>query len=264
MKFHRAYTTCRFGQLHYGRMGQGRTLILLHQNPYSMMEFSVFAAEMAADRDIIAFDMPGNGMSDTPPETVLLPDYAGALADGLDALGVTGAVDVLGYHTGAYLAVELAVARPDIVGRIILSGIAYRTASERAAQLAAHKRVLPSDDDGESVLDFVKRMWNYTVVLRDPSVPLERAITRYADRIRPMHRATWPYEAVWRFDALERFAAVTQPALVLQANDPRFAHWRQAVARLGNATVLEFPHLHKDIWDTGAPAFAAAIRGWQA
>ena len=72
----RGYTDCRFGQLHYIRAvpATGVTsrppLILLHQNPSSSVEYEALLKVMATDREVVAFDTPGNGMSDWPPRTI--------------------------------------------------------------------------------------------------------------------------------------------------------------------------------------------------
>ncbi len=47
---------------------------------------------------------------------------AGAMADALDGFGLRrkaalGAVDVFGFHTGVFIASELAITRPDLVRR---------------------------------------------------------------------------------------------------------------------------------------------------
>jgi pimeloyl-ACP methyl ester carboxylesterase len=82
----RGYTECRFGQMHFieGRpaavTGLKTPLILLHQNPSSSMEYRFLLKDMAQDRRVIAFDTPGNGMSDRPPEAQSIAGYAAATA----------------------------------------------------------------------------------------------------------------------------------------------------------------------------------------
>ena len=57
------------------------------------------------------------------------------MADALDGMGFgargKGPVDVFGLHTGVFIACELALMRPDLVRRIVMSGIPYRTPEER-------------------------------------------------------------------------------------------------------------------------------------
>jgi pimeloyl-ACP methyl ester carboxylesterase len=262
LNMQRGYVNCRYGQLHYRTGGVGeKTLVLLHQTPSSGAEFLAFAEEMAKDRRVIAFDTPGNGMSDSPAEPLSMADYAAAFADGLDALGGGQKYDLLGCHTGAYLAAELAIARPDLVTKLILCGIAFRPAAERAERLSANP--LPALDEA-AMKDFVTAQWQYIVAERHPAMPLGRALDIFADRIRPWERASWPYQGVWRYDAEARFALVTQPTLVLQPHEPLFPHWRDPVYCLVDAKVIEFPDLHKDVFDVGSEKLARAIREWDA
>jgi pimeloyl-ACP methyl ester carboxylesterase len=255
------YVNCRYGQLHLRAAGPGtKPIVLLHQTPSSSAEYLAFAQQLATDRRVIAFDTPGNGMSDSPPAPLSMEDYAAAFADGLEALAGGQQYDVLGCHTGAYLAAELAIARPDLIGRLIVCGLAFRPAVERAERLAAP---LPALDEA-AMREFVIAQWHYIVAERDPAMPLDRALAIFADRIRPWERAAWPYQGVWRYDAEARFALITQPVLVLQPHEPLFPHWRDPVARLADARVIEFPGLHRDIFDVGGAALARAIREWDA
>jgi len=128
--------TCRYGRLHYLSGGAGGIpLVLLHQTPFSSAAFLPLARKLVAERRVIAFDTPGFGQSDPPPAPLSMDAYAAAFADALDEMGERQ-VDVLGYHTGAYLAAELAIARPDLVRRVSLSGIPFRPLAERQAKLA--------------------------------------------------------------------------------------------------------------------------------
>jgi pimeloyl-ACP methyl ester carboxylesterase len=256
----RSYVDCRYGQLHFRTAGPHTTpLVLLHQTPSSSAEYLAFAQELATDRRVIAFDPPGNGMSDGPSAPLSMEEYAAAFADGLTALASGQTYDVLGCHTGAYLAAELAIARPDLIGRLIFCGIAYRPAADRARRLA--ESPLAALDEA-AMREFVTAQWQYIVAERDRAMPLQRALALFADRIRPWERAGWPYQGVWRYDAEARFALITQPVLVLQPHEPLFPHWRDPVARLAEARVIEFPHLHREIFDVGAAELARAIREW--
>ena len=267
----RAYTRGRFGQLHYmiGRppsAARAPPLVLLHQNPSSSLEYRSLARAMAKDRVVIAFDTPGNGMSESPPEPQSMAAYAAAFADGLDALGlaVERKVDVLGFHTGAYLAVELALARPDLVGRVILSGVPFRSPEERAIRLEAALHPPPLTEDGNGVFEAMRWMWGFVVSGRDPATPLERAVELFADKIKPMHRSAWPYIGVWSYDAEDRLPRLTQPVLILQPHEPLLEATRAAAALIPTAQLVEYPHLDQDVFEAGVGDFARAIRSWSA
>jgi pimeloyl-ACP methyl ester carboxylesterase len=90
----RAYTDCCFGQLHYHAAAPAPeaiaapTLVLLHQNPSSSVEYGALIEDMARDRRVYAFDTPGYGMSDRPEEAQSIASYAAAIGEGIRALGL--------------------------------------------------------------------------------------------------------------------------------------------------------------------------------
>ena len=111
-------------------------------------------------RRVMAMDTPGYGRSDPPPEPQPMIELAGTAADALDALGYgangQGAVDVIGYHTGTFIASELAVIRPDLVRRLVLVPNTHGNLQENsraAAQLLPDVRVVEMPDLTHGVFD---------------------------------------------------------------------------------------------------------------
>lgn len=96
-------------------------LVLLHQTPRSADEFAEVIPRLARERRVLAIDTPGYGCSDRVPGQPSVEDYAAAVLQALDALGVDRFVPV-GHHTGEIVAVELAAAAPERVERVALSG----------------------------------------------------------------------------------------------------------------------------------------------
>ena len=121
----RRYVPGPHGQVHlYDSGGEGVPLLMLHQSPTSSLDWAAtFPAFARAGQRIIAMDTPGMGMSDAPAEPPVIADYAEAAFAVLEALGVERA-HVIGHHTGAQIAAELAAAHPDRVDRLILFGVA--------------------------------------------------------------------------------------------------------------------------------------------
>jgi pimeloyl-ACP methyl ester carboxylesterase len=120
----RAYFDCRFGQLHVrtafptsGGFNEQVTLFCLHGSADGCRMFARFLPLIADQRSVYAPDLPGSGESDAA-ETGL-EDPAGAIADLASQLCLRQ-IDVLGFDSGAGVAVELAIARPDLVRRVVL------------------------------------------------------------------------------------------------------------------------------------------------
>lgn len=76
---------------------------------------------MAAKYRVIAMDIFGHGDSDPPPIGSHIEDAAGTVVSFLDALGI-GRSRVLGQHTGAAIATEVAASYPDRVEKLVLVG----------------------------------------------------------------------------------------------------------------------------------------------
>ncbi|MDQ1341649.1 MAG: hypothetical protein QG571_265, partial [Pseudomonadota bacterium] len=75
------------GQVHciVAGEGAGAPLLLLHQTPRSVDEYSEVLPLLARERRVIALDTPGYGCSDRVPGQPSIADYAGAAIDVLDA-----------------------------------------------------------------------------------------------------------------------------------------------------------------------------------
>jgi pimeloyl-ACP methyl ester carboxylesterase len=95
--------------LNYVRRGSGEPLLLLHPLGGSMVVWEPVLERLAAERDVIAVDMPGFG--DSPPLRGGAEPTPPALAAGvgafLDSLGVDDA-HLVGNSLGAWVAIELA------------------------------------------------------------------------------------------------------------------------------------------------------------
>lgn len=268
----KAYTSCRYGQMHYRTAGRPRQvsrppLILLHQNPSSSIEYETFMLAMAEDRLVIAFDTPGNGMSDPPPAPPTMADYAESFSEALTALGLDregGQVDSFGYHTGTYLAAELGRLRPGFVRRIILSGIPARPAEQRAKLLREAEETPAPSEGGEEIFKHLQWLWSHVVGERDKRVPIARAVDVFGERAKPLVRRAWPYVGVWSYDVAERFPRITQPTLILQAREPLFEVSRASSTLIPNARFVDAAPLSRDIFEVGVDQLAREMRAFLA
>ena len=159
----RAYFDCRFGQLHVrtafpstGGFDEQVTLFCLHADQSSSRAFIRFLPEIADVRSVYAPDLPGLGESDPSPNASLA-EAAGAVSDLADDLRLRQ-IDVLGIHSGGRAALDLAAARPTLVRRVVLAGMAadanlpaiehpaliMRTRLETADDIAKLKTALPN------------------------------------------------------------------------------------------------------------------------
>lgn len=96
--------------LNHVRRGEGEPLLLLHSLGGSLIQWSPVMERFAAEREVIAVDMPGFGESAELPDGVSprAVNLATAVLDFYDALGIEGKPAVAGISLGGWVAVECA------------------------------------------------------------------------------------------------------------------------------------------------------------
>jgi pimeloyl-ACP methyl ester carboxylesterase len=96
-------------------------LFCLHSEQNSSRAFARFLPEIGDVRSAYAPDLPGHGESD-PSTGSSVAEAAGAISDLANDLRLRQ-IDVLGMHTGALVAMDLAALRPELVRRLVLVGL---------------------------------------------------------------------------------------------------------------------------------------------
>ncbi len=123
------YVDCRFGQLHLhtsfpssGGFDELTPLLCATPPTLTGRSFRPVLRDLGRDRSVYAPDMPGSGESDAPESSPVVADHAAAFVDLIDSLRLKQ-VDVIGYQAGSLAAIELALAKPEQVRRLILIGV---------------------------------------------------------------------------------------------------------------------------------------------
>ena len=114
----RAFADLSVGQVHYACAGEegAPAVLLLHQTPRSWAEYKDVMPLVARRYRAIAMDTVGFGDSAPAPWAPSIEHWAQVALELLDALGIAKA-DVVGHHTGGVIAVEMAAAFPERVGK---------------------------------------------------------------------------------------------------------------------------------------------------
>jgi pimeloyl-ACP methyl ester carboxylesterase len=120
------------GTIHCAIAGTGRPVLLLHQTPRSWDEYRDVLPLLGRHFHAIAMDTIGFGDSSKPPLGRDSIEHWAEVAMSLaDALGI-GRLSVVGHHTGAVIATEMAAAYPDRIEAAVLSASALVDAGFRA------------------------------------------------------------------------------------------------------------------------------------
>lgn len=267
--FKRSYVDGAHGQVHVltARPSTGEAsgiaMICLAPNPMAGRYFRLFMEELASDRVVIAPDYPGLGQSDAPAQLPDMAGYADAMAGVLDALGYgddgLGRVDVCGYHTGAMVAVELAVRRPELVNRLVLAGIPFFEGEERERMYRENVVANALEDD----FDSLRGSWQFAVSDREDGVSLERAYGNFVDLLRQRPIMHYAYHAVFSYAAEEQAPKVVQPVLVLNTHGGLEKETRALAPYFREVTLVEIPELRHGVFDVGATILARHIRDWK-
>jgi 3-oxoadipate enol-lactonase len=106
--------------LYHELKGDGPPLVLVHAGICDSRMWDPQWRTFAAGHRLLRHDMRGFGRSPIPPEPY---SHAADLAALLDSQAITGAA-LVAVSMGGRVALELAVARPDLVSRLVVSGAA--------------------------------------------------------------------------------------------------------------------------------------------
>jgi len=255
----RAYVDGRFGQIHYrraGSLGARSPLLLLHPGRLSSLVFEGFMPEIGRDRTVIAPDTPGCGMSDAPPTPPTIGDYASTMLDLVDALGL-GMVDVLGYHTGALVAVDMARRqRSAVVRRIVMVSAAVLTPEEAAAmrtQYAPKPLDARPSDMAQTWPTFRREDWR--MELNDA-----RAWNIFLDSQRGVETGGWNLEAAMDYPLAEALPHVENPILVLNPKDELSPFTARAAKLLKNGHIHDLPEWGHGFFTAKGFETAAIVR----
>ncbi len=262
-----AYVKAGYGQVHYLRaeppdQPRHTPLVCLHPMPYAGEYFRTLMAEIGKDRVVLAPDLPGYGQSTAPPEPASIEGHAKATIEWLEAIGFGGRgggrVDLLGYHTGDFLAAEIALLRPDVVRRLVLVGIPYFTGDDRQSRYDQMTVEHPITDD----LSSLQGRWKFTVGARAPEVSLERAVELFVSELHAGAKSWWGFHSAFSYPAEQRLPQLTHPTAVLVVEGGLADATREAATLIEGAQVVEVSGVGRGAFELGVVPLAKEVRAF--
>ncbi len=265
----RGFADLPAGQVHYRTAGSDAdrpALAMIHQSPGSSKQLEGLIRALAPSRRVLAPDTLGNGDSDPPPPAPDIFRLAEAAWGALDAL-LPGQFDLYGSHTGASIAMEIAIAHPDRVRRLIIDGMGLYEATAQSEMLERYAREIAPDAEGTQLL----KVWHFcrdqylfwpyynrTAAGRLPNgLPeageLHDFVVEVLKAMRTYHHS---YRAAFRHPKRDRLPLLRLPVLVAcSPSDMLFRSFAEVAALVPGARTAELPP-----WgDPGFIAGAAAI-----
>ena len=250
----RDYANTRTGQVLVRRIAAQnpsgkRPLVLFHGSLWSSAGLEAKLLAYSTDRSVVTFDIPGVGDSPAVREAPDMPEIAAIIGDALDDLGI-GDVDLQGGHSGAMIAIDVAIKRPDRVKHVILDGVTMFSDEHLAEMLPRYLIPLRVTDDGSFLLwawHFLRDMYLW-YPWYDHRAEFVRSDARVLDP-EAQHRSmvdflkggrTYPdyYRAAIAFPTRTRLPLVTAPTLLCcSLNDILRLETEEAVTLMPNAVM---------------------------
>lgn len=248
------------GMLHCAISGEGDAVLLLHQTPRSWLEYEDVLPLLGRRRRAIALDTVGFGDSARlPPGENSIERWAEVAVSLLDALDIRR-VSVVGHHTGAYVATEIAAAYPTRVTGAVLSSLSFEPEEERLRQTSGRAAV----DDVDPMLDgeHLVELWRKRAAFYPRDVML---LERYlVDCLKAGPLAAEGHRVAARYRLEKRLTAVACPVLLLAAtHDPHaYPSLPRLRALLPDAAITEIEGGMVPLPDQLPQAFATAVEAF--
>ena len=254
----RFYFDAPFGQLHGRRLaanGEAKlpALLCLHPAPYSGAYFTTVMPLLNNGRDVIALDYPGYGGSDATDGDLSIELIAAAIGAFIN--NEQQPLDLLGFHTGCLVAVELARGTSAGIRRIILCDVPFFSADAQAGLRQKMANPLPVTHKLESL----SGAWDVDVRKRIADLGLQRTFELFVEHLRAAPNDHLAFAAAFSYDCERRFGDVDGDFVVIATQSGLRDATIAAHATLGNAQLIEANDITAAVFETGAHAIARHI-----
>ena len=190
-------------------------LVFLHPVGLDLTWWGQQIEEFARDHDVIAFDMPGHGLSgkaDDPASFEMMADVLHAVLMQLEA----GPAHLVGMSVGGMIAQQFALRQPELVRSLTLVATLCTFADPVRELLRERARVTRTLGMGEIARLSNERWFPPAFRQRRPDV-LDRATTSLLSRDAEFHASMW--DMVSDLDLEGAIGAIACPTLVIAGTD---------------------------------------------
>jgi pimeloyl-ACP methyl ester carboxylesterase len=219
----RRFVETSAGTIHCAIAGDhgGTDVLLLHQTPRSWNEYREVLPLLGRRRRTTAIDMVGFGESSALPwGSDSIERWAEVALEVLDALEIDRA-HLVGHHTGAVVATEMAARAPDRARSVVLSCAPFDDAQKRAAQLEAGALVdnVTPQADGSHVAELWRTRSGFY-----PEGRVDLLEAFLIDALKAGPRAAEGHQVVARYDMQSAVTGLRCPVLLVGATDDPYAY----------------------------------------
>ena len=216
------------GKVFYVQQGRGFPVIMLHFFAGNSWWFCRVMDTFAEHFSIYALDLPGCAQSETPDLSYDVPDFANAIIEFMDKLGIETA-HLVGNGGGSLMGAEVAATRPSRVGKLVLELLPTWTRTEAKARWRErYSNYLDEEHPRRPYENFDGWVRNSEYFGELDDETREMAIRRMAQDF--TDHAPWMLSIVkgggLRYDVISRLHLVQSPTLIIDG-EKLVAHHRQ-------------------------------------
>jgi pimeloyl-ACP methyl ester carboxylesterase len=257
----RHYVRGPYGEIHIRSMRNagsgGRPLMCLHPAPYSGLYFETLMPLLTKPSLIIAPDYPGYGGSRRPEEQLEITDYAATM------LSVAGAVkeqpiDLLGFHTGSLVALEMAAQQPETIGRIILIDVPYLAPAERESM--RQSAALPPGYTAD--LECLSKSFSFNISDRMNQMGFDRAFELFVEQLRPGNGSNQGFHAAFSYDIDKVFARISNAGRIIATKSGLLDGTRMAAKQLPTLEFSERLDITRSVFEESVDSIAGDINDY--
>lgn len=193
----------------------GRPVILLHPLGLDLTWWAAQVEDFGRDHDVIAFDLPGHGLSEqlaAPPSFALMA----SVVEGLLAQLNSGPVHVVGISVGGMIAQAFALRRPDLVSSLSL--VATLCAFPAPIREALRQRAKTARAEGMAKIAQLsnERWFTPSFRARRPDM-IDRAAKSLMLQNPEFHASMW--DMIAGLDMEAQLPSITCPTLVVAGTE---------------------------------------------
>lgn len=222
-----AYIRIAAGQIHLTqRIGSGTPIVFFHQTASSSKMWHKVMGRAELRNPLVALDTPGFGGSFDVAVPPTVADYAAWLSEAMNELGIERA-HLVGHHTGASIATQLAADFPGKAASLTVIGPPALTEDERLKFSKVIGRPFAPVASGAYLLE----TWEYLRV-GGAVVDLQLWHRELCDTLRAWQSRAYAYAAVWQHDFPAVLKKVNCPVLAMAAQDDMLHAYVERCAQL--------------------------------
>ena len=260
MPLRKGYSTIDGRQMHWRMWGEPNIglapdLYCFHPAPFSGLAFENFAPRLADGRRVIAPDYPGYGGSAAPDHELSIEVIARAMAGLAATLSGDGLIDVLGFHTGCLVAVEVQRVPGCHVRKACLIDIpAFE--SEMAEQMV--EKFSQPFEVGEELAS-LEAPWNGTFKPRMATQGPDQALALLAEQLRAGRNVNEAFRAAFSYPWKERFSTSTAQTLIVASKSGLLEGTLKSAEIIPGTQLVERLDIERSVLDQSGEATAGEV-----